>query len=402
MNVDAGTRRRHFGWLWWLVIIALAGAGWRYWPEISPHVEPYLPKSAVPKTKTGPRITPVVTAAVRQRDMNLYLNGLGTITALKTVAIRSRVEGELVNVAFHEGQMVQEGDLLAEIDPRPFEVQRAQAQAQLIRDEAQLRAAQLTLTRHMQLLESKITTQQQVDDQKALVDQIEASIKADKALIATAELQLTYCRIVAPITGRIGLRWVDEGNIVRPTDSQGLAVITQLQPISLIFTIPQDDIARVQRAMRPGEYLTVEAYDRDFKNRLASGKLVAVDNQVDPTNGTVRLKAEFDNENGLLFPNQFVNVRLLVEVLRGASVIPSAAVQRGPNGTFVYVVQPDDTVSVRNIAIGPTEGSETAVETGLKPGDVVVTEGLDKLTDGAKVATRDSNGDSGKPKAKRS
>jgi multidrug efflux system membrane fusion protein len=400
----ATASRRGYGWVWWLVILGLGYAGWHFWPEIAPHVmphvTPFLPQAETPKTKTGPRVTPVVTAAVQQRDMNLYLNGLGTVTALKTVTIRSRVDGELINVAFNEGQTVHEGDLLAEIDPRPFEVQRDQARAQMTRNEVLLGAAQRTLTRYTQLLESKIATQQQIDDQKSLVDQAEAAIKSDKALIATTELQLTYCRIVAPITGRIGLRLVDEGNIVRPNDANGLAVITQLQPIALVFTIPQDDIARVQRSMRPGEYLTVDAFDRDFKNQLATGRLVALDNQVDPTNGTVRLKAEFDNDDGLLFPNQFVNVRLLVEVLRGANVIPSAAVQRGPNGTFVYAVQPDDTVRVQNITIGPTEGTITSVAEGLAPGDIVVTEGLDKLTDKAKVSTRDSKagGDGAKKK----
>jgi multidrug efflux system membrane fusion protein len=300
------------------------------------------------------------------------------------------VEGELTQVAFVEGQMVQEGDLLAEIDPRPYQVQRDQAEAQLRRDEVTLRAAQQTLERYMQLRQELVATAQQVDDQKALVDQMEAALRADQALIANADLQLAYCRIVAPISGRIGLRMVDKGNIVRPGDPNGLAVITQLQPIALVFNVPQDEISRVLKAQGSGADLQVDAFDRDFRNHLATGKLLAIDNQVDPTNGTVRLKAEFPNDDGLLFPNQFVNARLLVETRRNVTVAPSAAVQRGPNGTFVYVVQPDETVDVRLVSVGQTEGSDTAVESGLEPGELVVTDGLDKLAPGAKVALRDA------------
>ncbi|MGC4089146.1 MAG: efflux RND transporter periplasmic adaptor subunit [Polyangiaceae bacterium] len=279
-----------------------------------------------PSAPAAARPTPVSTAVVDQRDMPLYLNGLGTVTALKTVTIRSRVEGEITKIAFTEGQMVNEGDLLAEIDPRPYEVQKEQAEGQLARDEALLRTAELTLARLKQLFDQKIATAQQVDDQSGLVAQVRRSAQADKASIAQAELQLTYCHILAPISGRIGLRLVDAGNMVRPTDTQGLAVVTQLQPISLIFTLPQDEIARVQGRMQEEGTLPVQAYDRDLRNRLATGKLLAIDNQVDPTNGTVRLKAEFENLDGQLFPNQFVNVRLLVETQSSALVIPGAAV----------------------------------------------------------------------------
>lgn len=391
--LDAAPRRR--GWWVWLFLLALGGAGWYYWPELSPHVAPYIPAltghAEAPKGKTGPRVTPVVAAPVTQRDLKLYLNALGTITALKTVTVRSRVEGELTNVAFTEGQMVRAGDLLAEIDTRPFEVQRDQAAGQLSRDEATLRTAKLTLTRYNQLLESKIASPQQIDEQLALVQQAEGAVKTDKAMIATAELQLSYCKIVAPISGRIGLRRVDKGNIVLPNDASGLAVITQLQPIGLVFTIPQDEIARVLRRHTAAQPLVVEAYDRDFRNLLATGKLLAIDNQVDPTNGTVRLKAEFDNADGLLFPNQFVNVRLLVETQAGATVAPSAAVQRGPNGTFVYVARADETVELRPVRIGPMEGADTAIEAGLNPGELVVTEGLDKLQPDAKITLRDPN-----------
>lgn len=390
------------GWIAWLIVAALSGAGWYYWEELSPHVEPYLKRIGLgqpeaPKTPL-PRITSVSTAKVEQRDMPLYLNGLGTVTALKTVTIRSRVEGELTNIAFTEGQMVEEGDLLAEIDPRTYQVQKEQAEGQLARDEATLKTAKLTLARLKQLFDKQIATAQQVDDQSGLMQQFEGATKADEAMIAQAELQLTYCKILAPISGRIGLRLVDKGNMVRPTDVQGLAVITQLQPIALVFTLPQDDISRVQKRMTAEGTLTVDAFDRELRNKLATGTLKAIDNQVDPTNGTVRLKAEFVNADGSLFPNQFVNVRLLVDTQPNALVIPSAAVQRGPSGMFVYVVQEDETVELREVAVGPAEAGQTSIKSGLSVGEIVVTSGLDRLRPKAKVSTK-AAGD--KPDAKK-
>ena len=375
----------------WLLFGALVTAGWYYRTLWWPTVEPYLAFKAPAPTKPVARVVPVVTAAVRQRDLHLYLNGLGTATPFKTVTVRSRVEGELIKIAFVEGQMVNEGDLLAEIDPRAFEVQRDQAEAQLARDEAALKSVNLTLTRYKDLLSSKTIAQQQVDDQTALVQQAEGALRADQALVANAKLQLSYCRIEAPISGRIGLRLVDEGNIVRANEATGLAVITQLQPIAVVFTIPQDDIARVQLQSREGRVLEVDAYDRDFKLKLASGTLAAIDNQVDPQTGTVRLKAVFANEDGLLFPNQFVNARLLVETRPSVLVVPSAAVQRGPASPFVYVVQTDETVELRSVVIGPSEGIETSITSGLEPGEAVVTEGIDKLQPGAKVSLRDTS-----------
>ncbi|HUQ70328.1 MAG TPA: MdtA/MuxA family multidrug efflux RND transporter periplasmic adaptor subunit [Planctomycetaceae bacterium] len=370
------------------VLALLAGVGWYYRETLDPYLWAIglgKPTTVAPPT---PRPTPVSTATVEQRDIPLYLNGLGTVTALKTVTIRSRVEGEITQIAFTEGEMVQEGDLLAEIDPRPYQVQKDQAEGQLARDEATLTAARRTLVRLKQLFEMKIATAQQVDEQTGLVQQYEGALKADHAQVAQAELQLTYSQILAPISGRIGLRLVDEGNMVRPNDVQGLAVITQLQPIAIVFTLPQDDISRVQQRMHAEGTLTVEAYDRELRNRLATGKLAAIDNQVDPTNGTVRLKAEFENQDGMLFPNQFVNVRLLVETQSGALVVPGAAVQRGPNGTFVYVVASDDTVELRNVAVSASEGGQTAIVKGLSAGEIVVTAGLDRLRPGAPVSTK--------------
>ena len=387
-SATAGQQRTSWaGWITFLVIAAMATTGWYYRSEWWPRVAPLFTHAA-PPAKPPVRVVPIVTAVVKQRDMDLYLNGLGTVTALKTVTIRSRVEGELIKVHFDEGQLVKEGQLLAEIDRRPFEVQRDQAAGQLARDEATLVAAKLTLARYQKLLPTKSVTAQEFDDQLALVQQTEGVIKTSRATVANAELQLTYCNITAPINGRIGLRLVDAGNIVRANDPNGLAVITQLQPIALVFTIPQDEIPRVQKRMREGHQLTVDAYDRDFKTKLASGKLTAIDNQVDSTTGTLKMKAEFDHQDNSLFPNQFVNTRLLVDTRPDAVVVPSAAVQRGPSSTFVYVVKSDETVELRNVEIGPVEGAETSIVSGLQPGEIVATDGIDKLQDKAKVSTK--------------
>lgn len=376
-----------------LLVVAVAGGlVWHYQEVWRKWIEP----SKVTATKP-PRVVPVSVAVVKHRDMPIYLNGLGTVTAFKTVTVRSRVEGELKHVGFTEGQMVQEGDLLAEIDPRMYEVQLAQAEGQLARDQATLKTAKITLSRYEGLAANKSIAAQQVDDQATLVQQTMASILTDEALIDNAKLQLTYCRITAPITGRIGLRLVDQGNIVRANEPGGLAVITQLQPIALVFTIPQDDIARVQRKANDKIPLKVMAYDRDFKQQLAEGQLLAIDNQVDATTGTVRLKAEFKNEDGMLFPNQFVNARLLVDTKPDAIIVPSAAVQRGPASMFVYVAKSDDTVELRTVVPGPSEGPDTSIESGLSAGEIVVTDGLDKLQPGAKISFRDS-GKEGKAK----
>jgi membrane fusion protein, multidrug efflux system len=345
-----------------------------------------------PAQKPPQRVIPVVIANVHRGDMDLYLNGLGTVTAFYTVTVRSRVEGQLIAVHFTEGQMVNKDDLLAEIDPRPFEVQLAQAEGQLERDRASLKVNKLSLARYNELLKTRSITPQQIDEQVALVDQMEGAIRTDLAAVDNAELQLTYSRITAPISGRIGLRLVDPGNMVRANDMNGIAVITQLQPIALVFTIPQDSISLVQRKANSGETLLVEAYDRDFKNKLATGKLLAIDNQVDATTGTVRLKAVFENKDNMLFPNQFVNARLLIDHRQDAVIAPSAAVQHGPDFDFVYLVKADETVDLREVEIGPTEGDRTVIESGLSSDDVVVTDGIDKLQRGAKVSTKKADG----------
>jgi membrane fusion protein, multidrug efflux system len=331
---------------------------------------------------------PVVATTTRQGDMPVYLNGLGSVIGFNTVTVKSRVDGQLVTVAFQEGQFVREGDLLAEVDPRPFQVQLEQAEGQLARDQAQLDDARRTLVRYRDLRRDGVISQQELDDQVARSGQFEGAIKADQAMIDSARLQLTYARITAPISGRVGLRRVDVGNIVHATDQNGVVVIAQLQPIAVVFTLPEDSLPPVMQKLTGGQHLTVEAYDRADQKRIASGELLTVDNQIDQSTGTVRLKAVFPNDDDALFPNQFVNAHLLLDVKHGAIIAPVAAIQRGAKGTYVYVVKPDHTVETRPVTVGPTGRTEAAIESGLAADETVVVEGVDKLRDGTTVQVR--------------
>lgn len=331
---------------------------------------------------------PVAVTTAKLENMPVYLVGLGSVTPLNAVSVKSRVDGQLTEIQFKEGQQVKKGQLLAVIDPRPFEVQLSQAQATLFRDQAQLRDARLNYQRFRDLLQqSGAMSQQQVDTQAALVDQYEGAVRNDQAQIDNAKLQLTYCHITSPIDGRVGLRLVDPGNMVHASDQNPMLVVTQLQPITVIFTLPEDQLPEVAREMRKGT-LEVDAYSRDDQTKLATGRLLTIDNEIDQTTGTGRLKAQFPNPDNALWPNQFVNVHLLLQTIKDALVVPAAAVQRGPQGTFTYVVKQDKTVEVRPVTIAMTQGTESAISQGLNPGDFVVTDGQDKLQAGSRVETR--------------
>ena len=342
--------------------------------------------SQAPPSARG--IVPVAVALSRIGDLNRYLTAIGTVTPFNTVTVRSRVDGELVKVNFTEGQMVRQGEVLAEIDPRPFQVQLQQAQGQLARDQAALKDANLDLDRDRVLVGEGVLSRQLFDAQLSTAKQAEGSVITDQANIKNANLQLTYSRITAPLSGRIGLRLVDPGNIIHSTDTQGLAVITQLQPIAVLFSIPEDDLPKVLGDLKSGDSLPVEAYDRDLKNRLAAGSLLTLDNEIDQNTGTIRLKASFLNTNNELFPNQFVNIRLLVDTMHDAVLIPSAAIQRSSQGSYVYVVRPDKTAEARNVKVGAIQGELASVQNGVNPGELVVTDGVDKLTTGARVAVQ--------------
>jgi len=377
-------------WIWVVVAAVVIGGFWYFRSTHSKDAEAAAPAAAGKGSGKGPGAgnfsVPVVVATATKGDLPVYLNGLGTVTPLSTVTVRSRVDGQLVRVAFTEGQFVKSGDLLAEIDPRPFQVQLEQAQGQLAKDVAQRKDAEVNLERYKLLFQEGVIPKQQLDTQAASVGQFDGAIQSDQSQIDNAKLQLVYSRITAPISGRVGLRLVDPGNIVHATDTTGLVIITQVQPIAVIFTLPQDQLPQVFDKLRKGlAQLPVEAFDRDNLAKVASGKLLTIDNEIDTTTGTYKLKAVFNNEDSSLFPNQFVNAHLLVDTKRNLSLVPLAALQRGPQGTYVYAVESGNTVKIHNVTVAQTTAGTIGISDGLRPGEVVVTDGQDKLQDGTKV-----------------
>src|ERR1700720_2120932 len=367
--VSKSTRRSRLRpLLWLLLVVAIVAGGIRYfpWPDTQPKNSGRPPAGAP---------VPVGVATVEKGNMPVTLSQLGTVTPLAMVTVKTQISGYLMQVAFKEGQMVNKGDFLAQIDPRPYQVALEQAQAQLAKDQALLKNAQVDLQRYNTLVAQNSIAKQTRDTQVSLVAQDEATVKADQAQIDAQKLNLTYCRIVSPVTGRVGLRQVDAGNYVQTSDPNGIVVVTQLQPISVIFTLPEDNLPAVMKQMHAGTSLSVTAYERTGATALGKGRLGTVDNQIDTTTGTVKSRAIFDNDQLVLFPNQFVNVKLLVNTLHDADIVPNSAIQRGAPGTFVYVVKPEKTVAVQKVKLGPSDGQRIAILSGLEPGESVVTDG---------------------------
>ena len=378
-----GKERRRRWWVWLLVVAVLAYGAYRIRKGM---VAPQAATVSAPGSRPGRDFgaVPVVAVQATKGDIGVYFTGLGAVTPIHTVAVKSQIAGYLMQVLYKEGQIIHQGEALAEIDPRPYQVMLENAEAGLLRDQANLDNAKVDLKRYQTLVPVRAVPEQQLATQEALVKSYEGVVKADQAQIDTAKLDLVYCHITAPITGRVGLRLVDPGNYVTPTDATGLVVITQIQPISVIFTLPEDQLPAIMQQMNLGARLRVDAYDREMK-KIAQGWLETIDNQIDPTTGTFKLRANFDNRDGVLFPNQFVNCKLLVEEKHGVTLVPTAVVQRNSQRTYVFLVKPDSTVTVKTITIGTTEGDESEVTSGLAPGDDVVMTGVDRLQEGTKV-----------------
>jgi membrane fusion protein, multidrug efflux system len=375
------TQSSGHAWIWLVIIVLLIGGIWYFYRQ-------HEAAQAAAKAKANARSfsVPITTATARTGPIGVYINALGTVTPVYTVTVTSRVDGQIMNVNYKEGQMVQKGDLLVEIDSRPYEATLKQAEGTLAHDEALLNEARIDLNRYQEAFNRNAIAKQQLDDQNQTVLQYEGSVKTDQGNVDSAKVNLIYTKITAPITGRVGLRLVDPGNIVQASASTSLVVITQLQPITVIFSIAEDYLPQVQKQLRTGSHtMSVAALDRDQTEKLAMGSLLTLDNQIDTTTGTLKLKAIFPNGDLALFPNQFVNARLLVDTQQNATLIPVAAIQRNSKGAFVYVIKPDSTAGLQNVTVGTTDGNISAVE-GVSAGTVVATTGFDKLQDGAKVA----------------
>jgi len=349
------------------------------------------PKPGGPPWAGLPGGVPATTAAARKGDVRVYVNALGTVIPVYTVSVTSRVQGAIMDVYYREGQMVKKGDPLLDIDPRPYDAALTQTEGQLAHDQALLSEARIDLERYRAAFSRNAIAKQQLDDQEQTVLQIQGTVKNDEGQVANAKVNLVYCHITSPIDGRVGFRLVDPGNNVQANSSTTLVVIAQLQPITVVFSVAEDYLPQIQQQLSGGQVMAVDAFDRAQEKKIASGSLLTLDNQIDTTTGTLRLKAQFPNQDNALFPNQFVNAKLLVDTQHGATLIPSAAIQRNAQGAFVYVVKPDQTVTIRTIRAGTTDGSDVAVE-GLEPGEAVVTSGFDKLMEGIKIATAQGPG----------
>ena len=383
-----GTRKpKKSGWLWILALIVLAAGAYYYYKSRPSSESKAAPAPGSRAAGIGP-VSVAVTSALKQ-NVPYFLSGLGTVTAFNTVTVKSRVDGQLEKVNFKEGQFVHEGDLLAEIDPRPFQVALEQMEGQLFRDQSQLDNARVDFKRYDKLAKEGVIASQQVDTQNATVGQMEGAVRADQAQIDNEKLQLVYCKITAPLSGRVGLRLVDQGNMIHATDPNGLVVITQVQPIAVLFTLPEDNLPEVIQHMK-SEELSVEAYSRDDQNKLAAGKLLTVDNQIDPTTGTVRFKAAFENRDLSLWPNQFVNTRLMLAIRKDAIVVPLAAIQRGTQGSYVYTVKAGK-ANMQPVKVDMTQGNIALIATGVSVGDQVVVDGQERLQSGTPVEVHDAS-----------
>lgn len=380
------TSHRHHPWVW-LIVLAILGAA-SYWMY---HQYQAAQKAHQTTARRGFGEVPVATGVVQKGDIGVYVEGLGAVTPINTVSVTSRVQGQIVAIHYREGQMVNRGDPLVDIDPRPYQAALTQTQGQLAKDEATLAQARIDLDRYRAALARNAISQQQVYDQEQAVKQDEGLVKNDQGVVDNAQVNLAYCHITSPINGRVGLRLVDLGNIVQANSSTALVVVTQLQPITVIFSVAEDYLPQIQQQLRAGHKMTVQALDRTAEKLLETGTLLTIDNQVDPTTGTIKMRAIFANPDSMLFPNQFVNARLLVDTQRGVNLVPTAAIQRNAQGAFLYVITPEHKAQMEPITVGTTNEDVTA-EQGVAAGQIIAVNGFDKLQNGVTVAIRNGNG----------